>query len=277
MANTKRLLVHSTKYDVMAIPENSNPEVFREKFVKSIKFLNKKARKEALKRSKELDKIFAKLCSYKGGIHELEDLPRQEFRGAVQRYILGFYDDAIYHACFAVEIALLIKLDGKLSQKEKRSIHETINPKEGKPLSFTFGAMFNKAQEKNVGIISGKKLSKKFVTLIEKRNTYIHVNNFLSGLILTLQKKDPEIESILKDIENIENRQFVGRIFSIFLKLPILKLYLTEQLRLIRALPDFSWCSKDKHRQNTEGQLEEYMNKLTTSKKKWICHQLLKN
>lgn len=256
----------------MTILENSSREPFRENFVKSINFLNKKARKEAFKRSRDLDKIFAKLCLYRVGIHEVEDLPRQEFRCAVQRYVIGLYEDAIYHACFSVEMALLIKLDEKLSENEKSAIHEAINKTEGKPVSFTFGTMFNRAKAKEVGIISGVELSKKFVTLIEKRNTYIHVNNFLSGLIITLKKKEiVEIESILKDIAELENIPIVGGVIQRFYPgIPRLKSYLKEQLTLIMSLPDFSWCSKDKHRLNTERQVEEYMKRLEHIKKEKV-------
>lgn len=48
----------------MVIPENSSRELFRENFVKSINFLNRKARKEAFKRSRDLDKIFANACMH---------------------------------------------------------------------------------------------------------------------------------------------------------------------------------------------------------------------
>jgi hypothetical protein len=190
----------------------------------------------------------------------------------MQRYVVGLYEDAIYHACFSVEMALLIKLDEKLSKKEKSAIHEAINTTKGKPVSFTFGTMFNRAKAKDVKIISGVELSKKFVTLIEKRNTYIHANNFLSGLIITLKKKEiVEIESILKDIAELENIPIIGGAIQWFYPgIPRLKTFLKEQLTLIMALPDFSWCSKDKHRLNTERQVEEYIKRLEHIKKEKV-------
>lgn len=246
----------------MTTPENSKPEVFRNNFVKSIKFLNKKARKEALTRSRDLDEIFAKLCLYEVGISEVEDLAREEFRGAVQRYTLGFYEDAISHACFSVEMALLIKLDEKLSDDKKSEIYKGINRKEGQPRSFTFGDILSEAQSKEARIVRGKELGKKIIALLEKRNTYIHATNFLSGLIITMKGKiNTEIETMLKDLEKIDNIPLVG---SHCLRLKVL---LEEKHKLIESFPNFSWCSKDKHRLNTQRSVEEYIQRLNEVKR----------
>jgi len=237
-------------------------EDFRKNFVKSMKFLNKKAQKEALIRSRDLDLFFEKFRSESRGTNPVEDLPKQEFHASLQRYILCFFGDAIYHACFAVELALLIRLDEKLPLEKKNEINEKINTKKSKPLSFTFGTMFNLAKEKQIGIIKDEKTRKKIVDLLEKRNRYIHVNNFLSGFILTHKKHViPELESTLSDIEKLENVELVGQIFK-RIGVSNIKSYLTEQLRLLNVLPDFSWCTQDKYLKNIEKQIFEYITEL---------------
>ena len=245
-----------------------NLEDFRKKFVKSMKFLNNKAQKEALIRSRDLDVFFEKFNSESRGINPVEDLPKQEFHASLQRYILCFFGDAIYHACFAVELALLVRLDEKLPLEKKNEINEKINTKNGKPLSFTFGTMFNLAQEKQIRIIKDEKIRKKIVDLLEKRNRYIHVNNFLSGLILTFKKQViPKLESTLADIEEVENMGIAGQVFK-RTWFPNIKRYLNEQLQLLNVLPDFSWCTQDKYLKNIEKQICEYiteLNKLTDS------------
>jgi len=245
-----------------------NLEDYRKKFVKSMKFLNKKAQKEALIRSRDLDKFFEKLSSQSIGINRVEDLPKQEFHASLQRYILCFFGDAIYHACFAVELALLIKLDEKLSSEKKNEINEKINTKNGKPMSFTFGTMFNLAQEKQIGIIKDEKLGKKIVDLLEKRNRYIHVSNFLSGLILTFKTHViPELESTIADLEKLENIEIAGKIFK-RIGFSNIKIYLNEQLHLLNVLPDFSWCTQDKYLKNIEKQIFEYISELDKLKDK---------
>jgi len=252
--------------------ENPNVDAFRENCVKSLKFLSKTARKEALKRSRDLDKIFAYLCHVRQGIIEVNDLPRQEFRSAVQMYLIGFYEEAIFHACFSIEMALLVKLDNRLTADEKGKIHDAINTEKGKPSSFTFGAMFDKAKAKDVGIISGAELVRKVVALIEKRNTYIHASNFLSGLIIVLKRKEiAKMEAVLRDIEYLENLRIAGRVIQrVYPIIPRVKTYVTEQLRFLRSMPDFSWCSKDKIRLSAEAQVEEYIKRLERVKKERV-------
>lgn len=246
--------------------EYSTHENFQEKFVDSLKFLNKKGRSQALTRTKDIEKYLEKLSKYPIGFYQLEDLPRQEFRASLQRYVLSFFGDAIYHSCFSVEVALLIRLDERLPEEEKIEINKKINSKSDKPMSFTFGAMFNLAQKRQLEIIKDKKLRKKIEILLEKRNRYIHVTNYLSGLILTFKKQVvPEIESKLKEIETLKDIELFGKILN-SIGLANVKGYLTEQLYLLKTLPDFSWCTKDKHLENIEKQINDYvieLNKLT--------------
>jgi hypothetical protein len=251
------------------MPSNANTDAegFLESFVKTLKFLNKEEKEKAFKRGKELEPIFGQIAKYPMGISSLDDLPRQEFRGAIQRYLIGFCDDSIYHSCLSVEIALLILLETHLSKQEKDLIHAGINTKTEKPISFTFGAILEKCRQKN--LIIDKKIIEKIEALIEKRNMYIHASNFLSGLIVTLKENSvPEIDKILRDFETLEKQPLVGRIAKMnYTRLPQLRGYLIQQKELFEKMPTFEWCSKDKHRENAEHGVKQFIGKLEDMKK----------
>jgi hypothetical protein len=228
-----------------------------DQMIASLKFLNRRARNEAIKRGGELSEILKELCKYKIGIFQVKDLPRQEFRGAVQRYLVGLYDDSIHHAFFSVEMGLLVRLEETLPPKEKDALHDEINKTAGKPLSFTFGAVLNKAREGRVGIIHGKKVSQKIESLIDKRNTYVHANNFLSGLITAMKERTiPKIEKELKDLSDLEKRLKVRSFLPSLLRM---KPFLVEQLEIIRSMPDFAWCTRNEHRESAKREIEKYI------------------
>jgi len=46
-----------------------------------------------------------------GMMHETRDIARQEFLAGVQRYLIGFFEDSIYHSTLSVELGLLIRLE----------------------------------------------------------------------------------------------------------------------------------------------------------------------
>ena len=242
---------------------------FLNEMVASVRFLNKRGREEAIKRGNELPDILRELCKYKAGIYQMQDLPREEFRGAVLRYLLGSYEDSIYHAFFSVEMSLLIKLEERLSDEEKNSLHNEINRTDSKPISFTLGTILNKARDRRIGIIRGKQLNQRIESLIDKRNTYVHANNFLSGLIISMKTNlIPKIEGQIKEISDLENRLYVRSFFPALLRL---KPFLAQQLEMIKSMPDFAWCTKDEHRITIQREVEEYMaglNKLEKEKSK---------
>lgn len=230
---------------------------FLEKMVNTMKFLNRRARNDAIKRGGELSDILKELNKFKIGIFTVKDLPRQEFRGAIQQYLIGSYEDSIHHAFFSVEMGLLVRLEETLSPKEKDSLHDEINKTAGKPLSFTFGAILNKAREEGVGVIHGKKVNQKVESLIDKRNTYVHANNFLSGLIIAMKERTiPKIEKELKDLSELEKRRVVRPFLPSLLRL---KPFLAEQLEIIESMPDFAWCTRNEHRESAKREIEKYI------------------
>lgn len=235
-------------------------EKFLNGIIRSAGFLNRRGRKQAIKRGRELTDILKGICKYGTGIHETRDLARQEFRGAIQRYVLGLFEDSIYHAFFSVEIGLLIRLEEKLTNEEKNKIHDEINRTNGKPLSFTFGAILNRTRDKTLGIIGGKQLNDRIESLVDKRNTYVHASNFLSGLIISLKKNlDPKMEGQIRSISDLEKRLYVRCFLPSLIRL---KPFLIQELEKIRSMPDFAWCTKDERRAAVQKEVEEYMARL---------------
>jgi len=229
-------------------------------------FLNKRGRKQVIKRGRELSDILREVCKYGTGIHETRDLAREEFRGAIQRYLLGLFEDSIYHAFFSVEVGLLIRLDEKLTSEEKDKIHDEINRTNGKPLSFTFGAILNRTRDKTLGIIGGKQLNDRIESLVRKRNTYIHASNFLSGLIISMKRNlVPKMEGQIRSISDLENRWYVRCFFPSLIRL---KPYLNQELEKTRSLPNFVWCTKDEDRAVVQKEVEKYMAKLDKLEKR---------
>jgi hypothetical protein len=226
----------------------------------SIKFLNKKAQKEVFKRGLDVLSEVMTLKKYASGtpIHETRDIARQEFLAGVQRYLIGFFDDSIYHSTLSVEMGLLIRLEEELSIAEKSVIHDSINSKT-KPLSFTFGTIFDEAKKRNSNIIKNKQTLKKIAKIIDTRNTHIHASNFTSASILSMKEiGPPEIEKGLKDLELIEKTPLV----KIWIKksLPQLRSRLTETRSVIENLPSFEWCTKDKQRTQAQNDVNDFFN-----------------
>jgi len=240
---------------------------FVDRTVKSIKFLNRKERKKAVKRGEELANILKELSRYENDISITRDLPRQELRASVVRYLLGLYDDSIHHAFFSVEMAMLVRLEEELPTEEKNALHDAINRKEN-PLSFTFGAIFNKAKERKIDVIRGDKLRRRIESLIENRNTYIHGSNFLSGLITSMKKSvSIEIGTQLKQISDLESMSFSKLVIPL-MRLVFYRRFLQKKSTMIQNLPDFAWCSRDKNREAAQRQVDEYISDLENFKQK---------
>jgi hypothetical protein len=246
----------------------NDPDVerFLNEMVKSVGFLNRKGRKQATKRGRELTDILRVISKYKIGIHETRDLARQEFRAAIQEYVLGFFDDSIHHALFSVEMGLLIRLEETLTNEEKNKIHDEINRVDGKPLSFTFGEILNRARDKTIGIIGGKQLNDRIESLVEKRNEYVHASNFLSGLIISMKKNTvPKMEGQIRSISDLEKQLYVRSLFPSIIRL---KPILSQELAKTRLMPDFAWCTKDERRTAVQKEVEEYMTALDKLEKR---------
>jgi len=247
--------------------QKSDSRHFIERTVKSIRFLNRKERKKAIKRGEELADILGVVSRFESDIYTARDLPRQEFRAALVRYMLSLYDDSIHHAFFSVEMGMLVRLEEELSTEEKNTLHDAINRKEN-PLSFTFGAIFNKAKERKIDVIRGDKLRRRIASLIENRNTYIHGSNFLSGLTTSMKKSvSLEIDTQLKQISDLESAPLLKLILLSWRLVPY-KRFLEKKLTMIRNLPDFAWCSRDKNREAAQRQVDEYISDLENFKQR---------
>ncbi len=174
----------------------------------SLKFLNKKAQKQAFSRGLEVAEGLNALKKYKAGIHGTRDVARQEFRAAICRYLIGFYEDSIYHSTLSVEMGLLVRLDEELLDEEKAAIHDSINSKDSKPpLSFTFGAVFNEAKKRGNDIIKNAQTEQKIASLIQTRNTHIHASNLTSASILSMQETGiRQIDRGLRQLELLEKK-----------------------------------------------------------------------
>ena len=94
------------------LKEDEDAQSYLKEVASSIKFLNKKAQKEVIKRGLDILAEVMALRKYSVGMmHETRDIARQEFLAGVQRYLIGFFEDSIYHSTLSVELGLLIRLE----------------------------------------------------------------------------------------------------------------------------------------------------------------------
>lgn len=214
-----------------------------------------------LKRGREIEGILEDLSKYPydpinkfRNIQKNEDLPREEFRGAVQRYIYGQFVDSIIYSCFSVEFALLVQLDGILSEEEKKRV----------PKPFTLGRIIDWASlpgEKNPygkGLIrDGTKNAAK--RILELRNTHIHSSNFISGVILSYKSIIELAKRAGVSPDTIESG------FELLKLLPkdaqlLLTQYkpsdVIEAFKNIPSLSSFEWCSNKRLLRSTKEEIE---------------------
>jgi hypothetical protein len=241
------------------LTEEKEAQAYLKKVATSIKFLNKNARKQAFLRGQDvLAEIFA-LKKYDYGVmRETRDISRFELIAGIQRYLIGFFDDSIYHSTLSVEMGLLIRLDEELSENEKEQIHQRINSQDGPPFSFTFGAIFDEAKRKNRKIMTDEKMQKKIAKIIETRNTHIHASNFTAATIQSSKEVLPlQIEKGLTDIELIEKTPVKMLMNKSLSKM---KKFLVDTNSTIESLPSFEWCTKDKQRSRTHNGVSSHFN-----------------
>jgi len=224
------------------MPEKPEWKKSLEKQMKPIKWLNWRGRRSVFTRGKEIKEILEGLNRYELGVKEDRDLAREEFRGAVQRYVIGLYEDSIFRSCFSVEMGLLIRISEKLTEDEKKTLHAKINRKE-KPLSFTFGVIILKAEGLHILEGATLQLAKK---ILKTRNIHIHAHNFISALIGMRTKGAFRLEDVTKS-SSIEESLF---------KKPFIRLLppdWEDKLQALRELSNFEWCAKEK----SESQLKK--------------------
>jgi hypothetical protein len=234
---------------------------FLKKKIASFETFKKGAKTKALKRAYDVLPQLKILEKYKAGIHETYDLSRQELRAAINRYIIGYFGDSIYHSTLAIETALLVKLDETLSQEEKDAIQRSINPKNAKPLSFTFGVILDEANRSGREIISNTDVEQKIRFLIEIRNRYIHASNLNAAFIKSYKEKlIPQIELGLGRIDSIQTNSIINLMFKNFLSKA--KDLLEENQRVIVNLPSFEWCTKEKTKITTQDGVDAFLDEI---------------
>jgi hypothetical protein len=232
-----------------------NPETYLKEVVSSIKLLSKNAQKEAFKRGLDVLTEVNALKPYTGGIHTLRDIAREEFRASVQRYLIGYFDDSIHHSTISVETGLLIRLEETLTEEEKKQLHDKINGE--RPLSFTFGVIFDEAKRKERRIVEDKGIEHTISRTIGTRNTHIHGGNLTAASILSMQQKGTlEIKNGLAQLERLEKRNIAKLIAKDFM--PQARAKLIETQNDINNLPSLEWCTQDKHREKTKKELDAY-------------------
>lgn len=180
------------------------------------------------------------------------DLPRNELRGAVQRYLLGNFIDSILFTCFSVEFGLIVQLDRMLTDNEKRKIK--------KP--FTFGRIIKKSIDYSLLNSSTKKAA---LELLNLRNAHVHGSNFIAALMLSYKKYSKLFdESGLVDIQVITEG-----LDKLMEKLPqnvatsILKTYepldFIEAYDTIQSLSTFEWAADKRIIDETTKEIDEVM------------------
>lgn len=235
------------------------------KVVSSFEVFKKDAKKEAKKRARDVLPQLKLFDKYPSGIHETYDLARQEIRASLNRYVIGYYGESIYHSTLAVETALLLKLDELLSDAEKNEIHNSINSKDNRPLSFTFGAILDESKRKNRKIINNTEFEQKIKFLIEVRNRYIHANNLNVSFIKSYKEKLlTQIEFGLKNIDTLDEIRLLKLIPSTRKSLQEAKEKLLETKRMIQNLPNLEWCTKENNRLSTQLEVDGFIDDLFT-------------
>jgi hypothetical protein len=113
-------------------------------------------------------------------IKENRDFARVEFLGAIQRYLMGFYDDSIIRSTSAVEASLLtVHLE---------RIKAGLMPSDIKK-PFTFGKSIKLAIDNSRGFVFDKEIASDLDEILHIRNSFVHQYNFISTLIALFKKK----------------------------------------------------------------------------------------
>jgi hypothetical protein len=242
--------------------EGNDAKAYLREVASSINFLNKKAQEKVFERGLDvLTEVLALKKYAKRRIRETRDIARQEFLAGVQRYLIGFFEDSIYHSTLSVEMGLLTRLEEELSDDEKRAIHDRINSKKEKPSPFTFGVIFDESKRKGRNIIRNQQTEQRIAKIIDVRNTHIHASNFTSASILSMKQKGlPEIKKYVKYIDQIEEIPLVNVMSKKWL--PQAKNLLNETQSAIERLPSFEWCTKDKQRAQAQENINNFFSEI---------------
>jgi len=209
-----------------------------------------------------------------------EDIAREEFRGAVQRFLLGMDEDALIHACIALEVGLLVKDEEKLENGElkKKDIRHP----------FTLGKNVNlwlpksKRNKYGKGFIKDETIIKQLKRAKLTRDCHIHGFNFIASLVLWLKSGLTQykfgaglLESIKAILEKTGDEELLEEIKKIgdflppelmdqigpFLDPKAIRMILsdvTTGVKAIENLSDFRWCAEEEALKLVEERLEKY-------------------
>lgn len=224
------------------------------------KLIEEPIKEEQIERATEISSILEKLEKHKYypkknylNISDRYYFPREEIRGACQRYIYRQYQDSILYSCFSIEVGLIARLDEIMNEEDKNNI-----VKNKKPL--TLYNLIKKALKYNIL----NKENKKFAyQLLEMRNIHIHAVNFVSPLLSTYQRIASNVD--LSNMDEIKFKEQLKRFdkytpgFSEF----VLKKYeikdILQAYVSVNKLPTFSWAANQEYLKLIEKETEEIL------------------
>ena len=209
-----------------------------------------------------------------------EDIARKEFRGAVQRYLLGMDEDALIHACIALEAGLLVKDEEKLRNGElkKKDIRHPFTL--GKNMSLWLPK--SKRNKYGKGFIKDEIIIKQLKRAKLTRDCHIHGFNFIASLVLWLKSGLTQyrfgaelLESIKAILENTRDEELLEEIKKIrdflpselidqigpFLHPKAIRMILSDVIigfKTIENLSDFRWCAAKEALKLAEKRLQKY-------------------
>lgn len=209
-----------------------------------------------------------------------EDFAREEFRGAVQRYLLGMDEDSLIHACIALEAGLLVKDDEKLKNGELK--------KKDIRLPFTLGKNMglwlpkSKTNRYGKGFIKDEAIIEQLKRAKLTRDCHIHGFNFIASLVLWLKSGLTEyrfgaefLESIKAILEKTRDEELLEEIKKIrdflpselhdqigpFLHPEAIRMILSDVMsgfKTIENLSDFRWCAQEEALKLVKERIERY-------------------
>jgi len=225
-----------------------------------------------------------------------EDVIRREFLGPVQRYLFGFYEDAIYHSCFAAEYALLHLLTENLNSNRKMHIHDRMNkPLKEKIVRMNYARAVTERMLEKKAISSAHKSEAERVLLEEFKRQNIPIRmEFAFGFrqiigecrrIDLIDETTSDLANKLNDIRNthLHPQNFVSALISKyrdFLKMPKttqeLFYRMVPGMKTIVTMPDYRWAAKDSVRESVEKQVKEYFDEIEEKTRKLQIKDLMK-
>ncbi len=216
-----------------------------------------------LERGRELRGLLEVLSKYPfdpvkkiKNIRENEDLPRDEIRGASQRYIYGNFVDSIIWSCFSIEFGLLVRLDDALSDTEKKVV----------PKPFTLARIIEWAHSFSVLDEKSRNAAKEILKL---RNTHIHGSNFIAALILSYQSSLRSMEKVGIGVEVIERGlDVISALMPKGAPSSLLGRYepseIVEAFKTIQSLSIFEWCADKKAIKEVEKEVDNIIANVTS-------------